>query len=157
MEASEQRYREVMGRFATGVTVVTARGTDGPVGMTTNAVTSLSLRPLQLLVSFDNTARTLPVVRETGRFAVNVLSAGQEDLAALFASKIPPPEKFATVSHADASEVPILDGALAWLVCDLAQTIPAGDHTIGIGAVLEMGERAGEPLLFYGGAYRGLG
>src|SRR3954470_20418919 len=83
------RFRAVMGRFPTGVTIVTAIGPEGPVGMTANAVTSLSLDPLLLLVCFDNGARTLPVVRGSGRFGVNVLSTGQEELARRFAGKLP--------------------------------------------------------------------
>ena len=81
------RFRSVMGRFATGVMVVTATSPEGPVGLTANAVCSLSLDPLLLLVCFDNEARTLPVVREAGRFGVNVLRSDQEALARLFASK----------------------------------------------------------------------
>src|SRR3954453_18863766 len=80
-------YRDVIGHFATGVAIVTCQGSGGPAGLTTNAVTSLSLDPLLLLVCFDNSSRTLPVVRDARRFAVNVLRAGQEDLAAAFASK----------------------------------------------------------------------
>ena len=71
-------FRSVMGNFATGVTVITATGETGPVGMTANAVCSLSLDPLLLLVCFANEARTLPLVKETRRFGVNVLAAGQE-------------------------------------------------------------------------------
>jgi len=92
-------FRSVMGNFATGVTVITATAGSGPVGMTANAVASLSLEPLLLLVAFDNTARTLQVVRETERFGVNVLGAGQEELARLFASKAPEDAKFAGVPH----------------------------------------------------------
>ena len=84
-----QRFRDVMGHFATGVTVVTASDDDGPVGMTANAVASLSLDPLLALVCFANGARTLRVVREQRRFGVNVLAKGQEELARLFASKAP--------------------------------------------------------------------
>ena len=75
-------YRDVIGHFATGVAIVTCQGDDGPAGLTTNAVTSLSLDPLLLLICFDNTSRTLPTVRSARRFAVNVLRAGQEELAA---------------------------------------------------------------------------
>jgi flavin reductase (DIM6/NTAB) family NADH-FMN oxidoreductase RutF len=75
-DVDADRFRSVMGHFATGVTVVTASAPDGPVGLTANAVASLSLDPLLLLVAFDNEARTLPVIRETGRFGVNVLHAG---------------------------------------------------------------------------------
>jgi flavin reductase (DIM6/NTAB) family NADH-FMN oxidoreductase RutF len=153
MEAEEQRFRAVMGRFATGVTVVTGSGPDGAVGMTTNAFCSLSLRPLLVLVCFDNTARTLPIVRDTGRFGVSVLRAGQESLSGQFASKLPPEEKFELVTHTEQHGVPILDGALAWLACELRELIPAGDHTIGIGSVLAMGHDEGEALVWYRGRY----
>ena len=87
-----------MGHFATGVTVVTASGPEGPVGMTANAVASLSLDPLLLLVCFDRTARTLPVIEQAGRFGVNVLAAGQQEWARRFASKLDESEKFAGVA-----------------------------------------------------------
>jgi 3-hydroxy-9,10-secoandrosta-1,3,5(10)-triene-9,17-dione monooxygenase reductase component len=152
-EADRQRFRAVMGHFATGVAVVTARDDQGAVGMTTNALTSLSLDPRLLLVCFDNAARTLPVVRETGRFAVSILRAGQEHLSGRFASKLPVDEKFDDVAHRLLDGVPILDGALAWLVCDLRELLPGGDHTIGIGAVTGMGHDEGDPLVWHRGAY----
>jgi 3-hydroxy-9,10-secoandrosta-1,3,5(10)-triene-9,17-dione monooxygenase reductase component len=148
------RYREVVGSFATGVAIVTADGPDGPAGLTTNAITSLSLDPLLLLVAFDNDSRTLPVVRESGRFAVNVLRAGQEELARVFASKRVAREKFEAVTHTVAHGVPVLDDALAWLACDLDALHPAGDHTIGIGRVTHLdADPDGEPLLFFRGRF----
>ena len=149
-------FRDTMGHFATGVCVVTAIGPHGPAGLTTNAVSSLSLEPALLLVCFDNDSRTLPVVRAARRFAVNVLRAGQEELAVLFASKALPQEKFASVTHTVDHGVPVLDGALAWLACDLLSLHPGGDHTIGIGAVTQMDHGRGEPLVFYRGAYHRL-
>jgi flavin reductase (DIM6/NTAB) family NADH-FMN oxidoreductase RutF len=146
-------YRDVIGHFATGVAIVTCQGAGGPAGLTTNAVTSLSLDPLLLLVCFENSSRTLPVVRESRRFAVNVLRAGQEDLAAAFASKRVAREKFETVSHTVAHGVPVLDGALAWVACDLVELLPGGDHTIGIGSVLGGAASEGEPLVFFRGGY----
>ena len=148
-------FRSVMGNFATGVTVITATAEAGPVGMTANAVASLSLEPLLLLVAFDNTARTLQVVRETERFGVNVLGAGQEDLARLFASKAPEREKFAGVQHTVHDGIPVIEGTLAWVGCTLEQLVPGGDHTIGIGAVTaaEIAHTA-PPLIWYRGAYR---
>ncbi len=155
--ADQRLFRDTVGAFATGVTIVTATGPHGPAGLTTNAFSSVSLDPLLVLVCFDNGSRTLPVVREAGRFAINVLRAGQEDLAATFASKRLPAEKFADVTHTEEHGVPVLDGALAWLACDLAELVPAGDHTIGVGAVIGMDvDRAGEPLVFAQGAYRRL-
>ncbi len=151
------RFRAVMGRFLTGVTVVTAAGPAGPVGMTANAVCSLSLEPLLVLVCIDNDARTLPVIERAGRFGVNVLAAGQEGLARRFASSsAPETEKFAGVPHALHEGIPVLEGGLAWVGCALRELLPGGDHTIGIGAV-EAAETAREddrePLAWYRGAY----
>jgi 3-hydroxy-9,10-secoandrosta-1,3,5(10)-triene-9,17-dione monooxygenase reductase component len=159
------RFRSVMGNFATGVTVITAAGPAGPVGMTANAVASLSLDPLLLLVAFDNTARTLSVVRDTRRFGVNVLAAGQQDLARLFASKLPEEAKFAGVPHTVHDGLPVIDGVLAWVGCRLERLVPGGDHAIGIGAVESADERSGdeasgrgggdgEPLIWFRGGYR---
>ncbi len=153
-EVGPERFRAVMGHFATGVTVVTASSSDGPVGMTANALTSVSLEPLLLLVAFDNASRTLPVVRETGRFGVNVLTADQEALAHLFAAKTPENEKFAGIPHSVHEGIPVLDGALAWLGCRLERLVPAGDHPIGIGAVESAEAGVGEPLIWYRGDYR---
>lgn len=149
-------FRDTLGSFPTGVTVVTARDATGPAGLTTNAFSSLSLDPPLILACFDNTSRTLPVVRASGRLAVNVLRAGQEELAAVFASKRVQAEKFAEVCHSEQGGVPVLDDALAWLVCDLEELLPRGDHTIGVGAVTELTAFDGEPLVFFRGAYWGL-
>jgi len=114
-------FRSVMGRFATGVTVVTADGPDGPVGMTANAVCSLSLEPLLVLVCFDREARTLPIVRDQRRFGVNVLAEGQDDLARRFASKNE--GKFDEVLHEIEDGIPVIRGAIAWVACDLAELL----------------------------------
>ena len=150
-----QRFREVMSFLTTGVTVVTTATPEGPVGMTANAVCSLSLEPLLLLVCFANDARTLPPIREGKRFGVNVLAAGQEDLARLFASKRPEDEKFAGVQHSVHDGIPVIDGVLAWVGCTLRELIPGGDHTIGIGAVTAAeATGAADPLTWYRGEYR---
>jgi flavin reductase (DIM6/NTAB) family NADH-FMN oxidoreductase RutF len=153
-EVAPDRFRSVMGRFATGVTVVTVSTPEGPVGMTANAVCSLSLDPVLLLVCFDNAARTLPVVRETGRFGVNVLADHQAELARLFASKLPEQEKFAGVAHTVHDGIPVIEGVLAWVGCRLERLVPGGDHTIGIGAVESAEAGHGEPLLWFRGSYR---
>jgi flavin reductase (DIM6/NTAB) family NADH-FMN oxidoreductase RutF len=152
-EVGPERFRSVMGHFATGVTVVTAATPDGPVGMTANAVCSLSLEPLLLLVAFDNDARTLPAVQATGRFGVNILAAGQADLARLFASKVDELGKFTGVPHTVHDGIPVIEGALAWIGCRLDRLVAAGDHTIGIGAVESAEAGQGEPLLWFRGAY----
>lgn len=147
------RFRTVMGHFATGVTVVTAPGKRGPLGMTANAVCSLSLDPVLLLVCFDNGARTLQAVAETGRFGVNVLTEGQEALARRFAAKGPDGEKFAGVPHGEHDGIPVLHHALAFVGCDVRELIPGGDHTIGIGAVTAAELGTGEPLVWWRGRY----
>jgi flavin reductase (DIM6/NTAB) family NADH-FMN oxidoreductase RutF len=151
-----ERFRAVMGRFATGVAVVTVDAPSGPQGMTANAVASLSLEPVLVLVCFDNGARTLPEVERTGRFGVNVLAAGQEHLARRFASK--DAAKFAEVAHSVHDGIPVLDGALAWVGCELERFVPGGDHTIGIGAVqaAELGPPGTEPLIWFRGSYGSL-
>ena len=153
---ARRAYRDVLGTFPTGVTVVTARDASGPAGLTTNAFTSLSLDPPLILVCFDNASRTLPVVRAARRFAVNVLRTGQEELARVFASKRVQAEKFDAACHSEQGGVPVLDDALAWLVCDLEELLPRGDHTIGVGAVTELASYEGEPLVFHRGGYRRL-
>lgn len=151
--ADPEAFREVFGRFATGVAVITSAGPAGIGGMTANALCSLSLDPLLALVCFENHARTLPLVKEAGRFAVNVLSAEQEPLAGVFASKLPEAEKLEGVAHTLRSGVPIIEGALAWAACQLRELIAGGDHTIAIGEVVEMGLGHGRPLLWYAGRY----
>jgi flavin reductase (DIM6/NTAB) family NADH-FMN oxidoreductase RutF len=150
-------YRAVFGHFATGVAVITVAGSAGEGGLTANAVCSVSLDPLLALVCFEQSARTLPLVREAGRFAVNVLQAGSEDVARVFASKVPEAEKVRSVAHRLEAGMPILDAALAWIVCDVRELIPAGDHEIAIGEVVAMDVSDGEPLLWYRGAYRSFG
>jgi 3-hydroxy-9,10-secoandrosta-1,3,5(10)-triene-9,17-dione monooxygenase reductase component len=155
MDADRRDYRSVIGHFATGVAVITGTGPDGAVGMTTNALTSLSLEPLLLLVCFDNTARTLPIVRDSGRFGVNILRAHHDELSGVFASKLTGERKFEAVEYTTEHGVPLLADALAWLVCEVRELLPGGDHTIGIGEVIAMdrAERSDAPLLWYRGHY----
>lgn len=154
MTAPGEAFRETVGHFASGVTIVTSTGPAGPAGMTTNAVTSVSLDPLLLLVCFELRSRTLAVVRASERFAVNILRAGDEQLAAVFASKRAGREKFERVTHTEAHGVPVLDDALAWIACSLRELHPAGDHVIGIGEVIGMGvSEERDPLVFYRGCY----
>jgi flavin reductase (DIM6/NTAB) family NADH-FMN oxidoreductase RutF len=146
-------FREVFGRFATGVAVITSAGPAGQGGMTANALCSLSLDPLLALVCFERSARTLPIVRGAGRFAVNVLGTRQEHVAGVFASKLPEAEKLEGISHRLECGVPIIEGSLAWAACELRELITGGDHEIAIGEVVAMGLGTGEPLLWYGGRY----
>ncbi len=154
----QHEYRRAIGHFATGVAVVTAHSDDGPVGMTANALCSLSLDPLLLLVCIDNSARTLAPIRASGRFAVNVLCRQQQSLAEVFASKEHKPSHFQSTAWRSHQGVPVLEESLAWLVCDLRELHPGGDHTIGIGEVTDMAyDERGTPLVWFRGRYVELG
>jgi len=146
-------FRDACSRFATGVSVITSSGPDGPSGMTANSVTSLSLEPPLMVVCFAHTARTLSAVQHSRRFAVHFLSHAQEDVAARFASKMPEAEKFDGLRWAERDGVPVLEGCLAWLACEVQDLLPGGDHLIGVGEVKALWRDEGEPLVFYRGAY----
>jgi len=153
VDRDPELFREVFGRFATGVAVITSAGPAGAGGMTANAICSLSLDPPLVLACFENEARTLPIVRDSGRFGLSVLASDQLHLAGVFASKVPESEKLDGVAHSFEHGVPILGGALAWAVCELRELIAGGDHTIGIGDVVAIGLGEGKPLLWYAGRY----
>jgi len=150
------RFRAAMGLLPTGVTVVTAAGGDGPAGATANAVCSLSIEPMLMLACLDRGSRTLLAVQAANRFGISVLHAGQESLARAFATKAPVADKWQGVAWSARDGVPAIDGALAFVACDLRDVIAGGDHVIVTGEVtgLEMGE--GDPLVFHGGDYRPL-
>jgi flavin reductase (DIM6/NTAB) family NADH-FMN oxidoreductase RutF len=152
-----QQLRRLMARWATGVAVVTSRDETGPRGATTNALTSLSLDPLLMLVCLDRGSNTLEAVRASGRFCINVLAAGQEEIARRFATKASGEEKLAGVAHEPVDGVPVLGGVLAWLVCELERELDGGDHAILLGRPLETGsDLDADPLFFYGGRYHPL-
>jgi flavin reductase (DIM6/NTAB) family NADH-FMN oxidoreductase RutF len=146
-----------MGRFATGVTVITTRIGDDMHGMTATAVTSLSLNPMLVLVCVDKTADTHDILLEAGFFAVNILSREQEDLAMRLATKKGDSWSHGLddVSHQTAETgAPIIDGSIAYLDCKTLTEHHGGDHTIFIGEVLAAKELSdGEPLLFYAGKF----
>ena len=149
-----QELRRLMARWATGVAVVTSRDESGPRGATTNALTSLSLDPLLVLVALDHGSNTLQAVRSSRRFCINVLSSDQEELARHFATKASGEEKLAGCAHELVDGLPVLAGAVAWLACDLAEELEGGDHTILLGRPLTAGvDQDAQPLVFYGGRF----
>jgi flavin reductase len=151
------QLREVLRRFATGVTVLTA-GHDAPQGMTANAFASVSLSPPLVLVCVSKSAAIHQAIVDYQSFAVSVLSGRQEYVARYFADHSRPRgrEEFDIVgwSHGPKTGSPIIHGALAWLECELHATHEGGDHSIFVGAV-QAGEHgiAREALLFLGGAF----
>lgn len=151
-QAEQAEWRRLLGRWATGVSVVTSQGENGPRGCTANSLTSLSLDPLLLLVCFDLRANTLAAVRQSGRFCVNVLSADQEAVSREFATKRQD-ERFALASYTLIEGAPVLDGCAAWLVCAVEDDLPGGDHAIVIGRPVRGDSTEEEPLIFFRGVY----
>lgn len=150
-------FRAAMASLPTGVTIVAASGPDGPAGATANAVCSLSIEPMLMLACLDRGSRTLLAVQAADRFGISVLHAGQEQTARAFATKAPVADKWDGVAWSERDGVPAIDGALAWIACDLRDVIAAGDHVIVTGAVTDLTSAPGDPLVFHGGEYRPLG
>lgn len=145
-------FRQTLGKFATGVTVIAVAEGDEVHAMTANAFTSVSLDPPLILVCIDHRARTLPMIRNAGKFAVNVLTAEQENLSRLFARQAVDEEPSFTFDTMDDS-APLLNGALAGMDCTVVQDIEAGDHAVLIAHVDRIVTGEGEPLCFYQGRY----
>jgi flavin reductase (DIM6/NTAB) family NADH-FMN oxidoreductase RutF len=152
----ETHFRQAMGRFASGVTVVTAAHGGRLFGITVSSFSSLSLRPPLALICIDRAAASHDQLATAGRFAVSVLAEDQAALSQRFASE--DPDKFAGVPYALSPRgLPLLDGAVAHVECDLHASLPGGDHTIFIGAVLAAAIFERRPLLYYRSAYHRLG
>lgn len=144
--------RTTMGRFATGVAVITTLADGEPHGMTVNSLTSVSLDPPLLLVCFTHGARSADAVTAAGRFVVNVLSTRQRSVALRFAER--GEDHFAGLDlEYGEHRVPVVPHALAHLECDVDRVIGAGDHVIVLGAVVDVCARDGDPLGFYGGRF----
>lgn len=157
MEIASDTFRQVMGRFATGISVVTTFDGEAPVGITVNALSSVSLDPPLVMVALDRSRFITPMVRSAGRFAVNVLGEGQQALSDCFAHAPVSPgrEDFCgAIWSAGPTGLPLLDGAIATLECTVVQTFSAGDHDLFIGRVdaLDAPAAAAEheiPLLYF--------
>lgn len=150
-------FRAVLGRYATGVTVVTTRAPDGePVGLTVNSFTSVSLEPPLVLFCLDRDAGSLPAFEAAEGFAVNILGAGQEAVSNRFAD--PLAARFSQEGFADWSTgAPILRDALAALDCSVHARHDGGDHIILVGRVRQLAVLADDdPLVYWRGSYRKL-
>ncbi|NIH86581.1 flavin reductase family protein [Amycolatopsis granulosa] len=144
--------RRAMGRFATGVAVITTEDESGPHGMTVNSLTSVSLEPPLLLVCFNHGARSAAAVEHAGRFVVNILARRQKEIALRFAQR--GADHFADLEPSYGSHsVPVVPGSLAHLDCEVSRTVEAGDHTIVLGAVTAVCSNDGQPLGFYAGHF----
>jgi|HubBroStandDraft_4_1064222.scaffolds.fasta_scaffold52344_2 3-hydroxy-9,10-secoandrosta-1,3,5(10)-triene-9,17-dione monooxygenase reductase component len=155
-EPEPRRFRQVLGHFCTGVTVVTTADDDGPAGFACQSFCAVSLEPPLVLFCPSRTSVTWPRIERAGHFCANVLTDDQRDLARTFAvSGAAGTDKFAGVRWSPSpSGAPILDGALTWIAASVQAVHDAGDHLVVLGRVTELGEcRLGPPLLFYRGRY----
>ena len=157
MPIEKNELRQVMGHFATGVTIITTLTKAGQMhGLTANAFTSVSLEPPLLLISVDKKAESWPAFEESRVFTINILADDQEGLSRKFA--VSGGNKFEGVAYRiGANGVPILDGTLAYIECTLYAAYDGGDHSIYLGEIQQAEIHEGKPLVFYRGGYRALG
>ncbi len=151
-----RNFRDCLGKFATGVTVVTCRDAAGvPVGITVNSFSSVSLEPPLILWNIAKVSRALDAYLAAEHFGISVLTAAQEPLSAHFARS--DNGHFDNVDH-DLTErgVPRLADALAWFECRTFDTHDCGDHFIIVGEVIDYEAAEGQPLLFFAGQYAAL-
>jgi flavin reductase (DIM6/NTAB) family NADH-FMN oxidoreductase RutF len=154
MSVEPRQLRDACGRFGTGVTVITTEANGHEHGMTANAFMSISLDPPLISICIAEKAKMLGMIRTSGRFAVSILAAGQEDVAWHFAGK--PRLEPATIFENN-DGLPIVRGAVASFVCDVANEIVAGDHVIFLGHVQHLEhEDDAKPLMFFCGRFGGL-
>jgi 3-hydroxy-9,10-secoandrosta-1,3,5(10)-triene-9,17-dione monooxygenase reductase component len=146
-------FRQVLGHFCTGVTVITSAGNGRPAGFACQAFAALSLAPPLVLFCPGRSSTTWPVIARAGYFCVNVLAAGQQEVARRFG--VSGSDKFAGVSWSPSpSGAPVLAGVLTWAECAVAAVHEAGDHYVVTGRVTGLGPcLPGQPLLFYRGRY----
>jgi flavin reductase (DIM6/NTAB) family NADH-FMN oxidoreductase RutF len=153
-------FRKALGQFATGLTVVTAEREPGLVhGMTANSFTSVSLAPLLILVCVDQRAKMLSLLHKKKRFGISVLKQGQEAISEYFAKGEQSAEAEQRLSiryRWTPGGVPVLEGTLLHLTCNVNASHVAGDHTIFVGEVEDAAIHDGEPLLYFRGEYRNI-
>jgi len=145
-------FRRALSHLPTGVTVLTAHGLNGPVGMAANSITSVSLDPPLILVCPAKSSSTWPAIRQAGSFCVNIMASHHEGLTRQFAAR--DTERFVGVDHSSRRTGPALSEAIAWIECVIQDEHDAGDHTIVVARVVGL-DAVGEsdPLVFFRGQY----
>ena len=156
MSITRDEFRAALGRFASGVTVVTTKDQTGRLhGITVSAFCSVSLDPPLILICIDKNTGSYPALKETDSFVVNILREDQQHYSDQFASRLP--DKFDGIEFlTTADDIPILKDALVNLECRLVNSHDNGDHTIFVGEILKSHATDGEPLVYFHGRYRKL-
>jgi len=147
----DQTFRIAMGKFATGVTVITTSIDGEAHGMTANAFMSVSLNPKLVLISIGEKAKMLSKIKESGKFAVSILAEEQKEMSMYFAGQI---KEQREIDFEWINDVPVLRSSLTTIVCDVYDSLVAGDHTLFVGEVKHLTIGDAEPLLFSAGKYR---
>ncbi|MDD4915162.1 MAG: flavin reductase family protein [Methylococcales bacterium] len=155
MNVDATQFKNALKLWASGVTVVTAHGADGPKGMTATSFSSVSMVPPQILVCLNQSTETGAVVLEQQHFAVNILTDQQQEISNQFAGAASQEQRFANIAWREGQNgAPLFDEALVTLECRVVQQIMAGTHWVVIGEVQHAVCRNGEPLLYYNAGYR---
>lgn len=149
----DRMFRNAMGKFATGVTVITTSVDNEPHGMTANAFMSVSLSPKLVLISIGEKARMNELIKKSGKFAVSILSEDQKEMSMIFAGQIKEERK---VDFKWMNELPVINNALVNLTCNVFESYVAGDHTLYVGEVTDMALVDGKPLSFFEGQYKNI-
>lgn len=151
MEMDDRLFRDAMGKFATGVTVLLTENEGEVHGMTANGFMSVSLSPKLVVISIGEKAKFLEKVSKSKKYTVNILAEDQEHYSRHFAGRPGDTVEFETLA-----EQPVLKGAIAQLTCEVVSEHVEGDHTLFIGKVVDLRLEEKDPLLFFGGKYRKL-
>ncbi len=147
----DRLFRDAMGKFATGITIVTIKENDQYTGMTVNAFMSISLNPKLIAISIDESAGMYDKLKNCKNFGVSVLKDEQKDLSMIFAKQ---KERDREIKFIEQDGVPVIQHSLAALSCEVDQQIKAGDHLIIIAKVTDITVQDGSPILYFGGNYR---
>jgi flavin reductase (DIM6/NTAB) family NADH-FMN oxidoreductase RutF len=149
----DRMFRNAMGKFVTGVTVITTAVNNEAHGMTANAFMSVSLSPKLVLISIGEKAKMNELIKDSGKFAVSILSEDQKEMSMIFAGQI---KEKRDVEFKWVNELPVIQDSLVNLTCTVHDSYIAGDHTLYIGEVTDMILNDGNPLSFFEGQYKNI-
>ncbi len=149
----DRLFRDAMGKFATGITVVTTDYNEEVIGMTVNAFMSISLEPKLIAISIDESASMYDILQETKKFGVSILTEEQKDLSMIFAKQI---EKNQEIDYLHQDDIPVIKDSLVTISCHVQDMVKAGDHLIFIAEVSDIAINEGDPLIYAGSKYQSL-
>ena len=148
---NKRLFRDTMGKFATGITVVSIDYHGEILGMTVNAFMSVSLEPRLIAISIDEKASMYNKLQETQKFGLSILAEDQKEISMIYAKQM---KKDREISYSMLDDIPVISDSIATLSCHLKDTAKAGDHMIFIAEVTDLTVKEKEPILFFGGEYR---